>query len=130
MRSGRSRGTTVAGVSELGDVATRLLFENDRVRVWEMVLEPGQSSDWHRHEHPYVLCIVDGDTVDAVMEDGRELSVPAAPGTVYFVPPGATEVAVNRSATTFREVLIELKDGPFDGELKVQTARVGDGARG
>ena len=26
----------------LGDIATKLLFENDRVRVWEMQLEPGQ----------------------------------------------------------------------------------------
>ena len=25
----------------LGDVATRLLLENDRVRIWEMDLAPG-----------------------------------------------------------------------------------------
>ena len=111
---------------DLGDVATKLLLENERVRVWEMVLEPGQSSDWHRHDHPYLLCILEGDTVDAVMDDGREVSVSAAPGTVYFVPPGETEVAVNRSGTIFREVLIELKDGPFEGRLKVQRARVGE----
>ena len=113
-------------MGDLGDVGTRLLLENDRVRVWEMVLEPGQSSDWHRHEHPYLLCILEGDTVDAVMEDGREVSVPASPGTVYFVPPGETEIAVNRSRTTFREVLIELKDGPFDGPVRVQRAKVGE----
>lgn len=108
---------------ELGDVATKLLFENDRVRVWEMVLEPGQRSDWHRHDHPYLLCIIEGQTIDARMASGRDLSIPAAAGTVYYVPPGATEVAVNRSDTRFREVLIELKDGPFasDGHIEVAT---------
>jgi quercetin dioxygenase-like cupin family protein len=101
-----------------------LLFENELVRVWEMILEPGQSSDWHRHDHPYLLCVLDGDSVDARRDDGREIVVPAAPGTVYFVPPGATEVAINRSQTTFREVLIELKNAAA-GEMKVQVARVG-----
>ncbi|MBM3683681.1 MAG: cupin [Actinobacteria bacterium] len=109
---------------QLGDVATKLLFENDRVRVWEMVLEPGQRSDWHRHDHPYLLCIVEGDTIDARMASGRDLSIPAGPGTVYYVPAGATEVAVNRSGTRFREVLIELKDGPFSSEGKVEVATV------
>ena len=27
--------------AQLGNVATRLLFENERVKVWEMRLEPG-----------------------------------------------------------------------------------------
>ena len=34
----------------LGEVATKVLFENDRVRVWEMRLEPGESSPVHRHD--------------------------------------------------------------------------------
>ena len=47
-----------------GAVANRFLFENDRVRVWQMDLAPGESSDFHEHTLPYVLCIVEGDTVD------------------------------------------------------------------
>jgi hypothetical protein len=39
----------------LGNVANKLLFENDLVRVWEMTLAPGERSDRHRHEHPYLL---------------------------------------------------------------------------
>ncbi len=30
---------------KLGDVAIRVLFENERVKVWEMDLAPGESSD-------------------------------------------------------------------------------------
>jgi len=99
----------------LGDVATRLLFENDRVKVWEMVLAPGERSDRHRHDLAYLLCIVEGSTVDAEMEGRGLVSLPVSPGTVYFVPPGATETAVNNSDTTFREFLIELKDPPEGG---------------
>ena len=39
---------------ELGNIGTALLFENDHVRVWEMKLEPGESSPLHRHVHDYL----------------------------------------------------------------------------
>ena len=31
------------------EVATKLVFENDRIRVWEMHLEPGQRQPFHCH---------------------------------------------------------------------------------
>jgi beta-alanine degradation protein BauB len=93
----------------LGNVANHLLFENDRVRVWRMDLAPGESSDFHEHTLPYLLCIVAGESIDADFEDGRTLHLPVEPGKVFFVPPGARETAVNRSAVRFREILIELK---------------------
>lgn len=36
---------------ELGGVGTKVLFENDNVRVWELDLAPGESSDIHQHDH-------------------------------------------------------------------------------
>lgn len=36
-------------------VGTTLLFENDRVRVWEMTLAPGQTCAPHRHAHDYLM---------------------------------------------------------------------------
>ena len=39
----------------LGNVANKLLFENEAVRVWEMHLTPGERSDRHCHDLPYVL---------------------------------------------------------------------------
>src|SRR2546428_552121 len=43
--------------AQLGNVATRLLFENERVKVWEMRLEPRPSSDLHRRTLHYPLYI-------------------------------------------------------------------------
>ena len=95
---------------KLGDVATKLLFENERVRVWEMDLAPGESSDFHEHELPYLICVREGDTVDADFENGKSISIPVKPGQIFYVEPGSRETAVNRSQTRFREFLIELKD--------------------
>lgn len=35
------------------DVGTRLLLQNNRVKVWEIVLAPGERAPFHRHMHPY-----------------------------------------------------------------------------
>lgn len=93
----------------LGDVANKLLFENELVRVWEMTLAPGERSDRHRHELPYLLCILAGSRIDAEVEGQGRIEIPVQPGSVFFVPPGATETAVNGSRDAFREILIELK---------------------
>ncbi len=96
---------------ELGDVATTLLFENERVKVWEMLLEPGESSDPHRHDHEYFFVIVEGESIDADFANGKSLRLPVKPGQVIYVPPGNTETAVNRSGVRYREILVELKGG-------------------
>jgi quercetin dioxygenase-like cupin family protein len=94
----------------LGDVATRLLFENERVKVWEMLLEPGEASDRHRHTMDYLLCILEGESIDADADDGSSIRVPVEPGAVFYIGRGRTETAINRAAVRYREILIELKD--------------------
>jgi quercetin dioxygenase-like cupin family protein len=105
----------------LGDVANKLLFENALVRVWELNLAPGERSDRHRHDLPYLLCVLAGTRVDAEVEGRGRVEIPVQPGSVFFVPPGATETAINDSRDHFREILIELKQ-PAIGELKVAVA--------
>jgi beta-alanine degradation protein BauB len=109
----------------LGDVANKLLFENELVRVWEMNLAPGERSDRHRHELPYLLCVLAGSRVDAEVESRGDVEIPVQPGSVFFVPPGATETAVNNSRDHFREILIELKK-PAAESMKLAVANVPD----
>lgn len=52
-----------------GDVATKLLFENDRVKVWELDLEPGETSDLHEHHHDYLLIQLEGDKIAGIFEE-------------------------------------------------------------
>ena len=108
----------------LGDVATRLLFENDWVKVWEMTLAPGEASALHRHDRPYLMCVVEGTRIDAAVVDKGQLQIPVQPGSVLFVPPGDTERAINGTETPFREILIELKGGPSNVTPEVVVANL------
>ena len=40
------------------EVGTRLLFENQRVRVWDLRLAPGESTGLHRHETDYFYVVI------------------------------------------------------------------------
>jgi quercetin dioxygenase-like cupin family protein len=107
----------------LGNVANKLLFENELVRVWEMNLAPGEQSDRHRHDLPYLLCVLAGSRVDADVEGHGRVELPVQPGSVFFVPPGATETAINASREHFREILIELKQAG-SGAVSMAAANV------
>ena len=104
------------GERVLGGVGTKVLFENDRVRVWEMRLEPGEETAVHRHDLDYLLVQVDGDRIAGVPEpdtqgkfkDYTEGAV--SPGNVVYIERGGIETARNVGAEPYHEVLIELKD--------------------
>lgn len=42
------------------DVGTGLWFENDRIRVWEVRLEPGERGPFHNHTRNYFWTVVEG----------------------------------------------------------------------
>src|SRR5262249_30337342 len=99
----------------LGKVATRLLLENERVRIWEMDLAPGERSDTHRHEVDYLLVQIEGDRIAAVPEPDTEgkyrdyIEADVVPGRVHFIRRGGIETAINVGERRYREILIELK---------------------
>ena len=55
----------------VGNVGGAVIFEDERVRMWELVLEPGEASDLHRHELDYYLIIFEGDYVAGVTGPGE-----------------------------------------------------------
>ena len=48
------------GNEPLGDIASVVLFENERVKIWNLIVEPGETSPWHLHERDYVTVVVEG----------------------------------------------------------------------
>ena len=89
-------------------VGSRLLFENEHVRVWEMLLEPGESFPLHAHEHPYLSLILEGALLKLIGEDGSEEPVQATAGAVLWREPDVHAVR-NVGDTRFRNRLVELK---------------------
>jgi quercetin dioxygenase-like cupin family protein len=44
-------------------VGSVVLFENARVRVWEMTLQPGDQCDYHQHHHDHVILYPEAGTM-------------------------------------------------------------------
>ncbi len=101
---------------ELGDVATQLLFENERVRIWEMKLEPGEEGVVHEHALDHILVQIDGDRMAVVPEPDSKsvydeyMEADVIPGQYFYIERGGIEVARNIGKRTYHEILIELKD--------------------
>ncbi len=98
-------------------VGTQLLFENDHVRVWEMRLRPGETSDRHVHENDYLFVCLNDAQVTLYPEHGSpEVSRARAGGVVYTeVGKGIIHRLENSGNTDHREILVELK-GPSRSE--------------
>jgi hypothetical protein len=98
----------------LGGVGSRVIFEDDRVRMWELVLQPGEASDLHRHDHDYYLIIFEGDLVAGVTPKGSPVDsfvgIVPEEGNTVAIPKGATEWAYNVGEKVYREVIVELKE--------------------
>jgi predicted metal-dependent enzyme (double-stranded beta helix superfamily) len=100
----------------MGDIATRLLVENDRVKIWEMDLSPGEESAIHEHTMDYILVVIDGDRIAGVPEPdsagpyNEYLEADVKPGDYFFIEKGGIETARNIGKKRYREIAIELKD--------------------
>ena len=100
----------------LGDIATRLLMENDRVKIWEMDLAPGEESAIHEHTMDYILVLLEGDRIAGVPEPdsagpyNEYIEAEVEPGNYYYIEKGGIETARNIGKKRYREIAIELKD--------------------
>lgn len=51
-------------------IGTRLLFANDRVRLWTLEVAPGETWGPHEHSHEYVTVVARGSHIASIMDDG------------------------------------------------------------
>ena len=96
------------------EVGTRLLFENERVRVWDLQLAPGQSTGMHRHVHDYLYVVIgDGQLQAADAEGNRGKARDRQDGEVVFNAldgEDAVHEALNVGVGPWRNIIVELKD--------------------
>jgi len=109
----------------MAGVGTRKVYEDDRVVVWHLDLDPGEQGATHTHHRDYVVRVVEGSTVEVSGAGGErlyEVELAAGNATSFRVEgdhivsdrPGyptvpATHAAKNIGTTPFREVLVEFK---------------------
>lgn len=103
-------------------VGTELLFENDRIRVWDFKLEPGEESPLHTHKHDYVFVYVTPDNqLNIMVPNGQTIEQRSPEGFVAYweagkeQPPHWTHKAKNVGHEPHRQILIEFL-GPSAGD--------------
>ena len=100
------------------NVGTRLLFENERVRVWDLSLEPGEAVEKHIHREDYLLVILKGGSLRHVDPENPEndRAVNFVDNQVEFREVNGDGVVHNRlinvGAEPYRNLVIELKTAP------------------
>ncbi|MEO1192205.1 MAG: hypothetical protein AAFY02_10640 [Pseudomonadota bacterium] len=111
-----------------GNVGSRVVFENDKVIVWDFELQPGEETEMHRHDKSYIWYAIQGGPLDCEDEHGNDLGVFDVPtGSVFNIKYAdgqlevlsdiakgtlfpATHKAKNAGSVPYREILIEFKD--------------------
>src|SRR5438132_13748433 len=100
------------------NACTQLLFGNHRVRVWDLTLEPGQSTELPQHLNDYVFAYVTPTLLES-RTPGRDPETRSLDdGYVQFNvvgKAGMTHQVTNVGDRTHRQILVELL-GPSASE--------------
>jgi beta-alanine degradation protein BauB len=96
------------------EVGTRLWFANDRIKVWEVRLEPGQRGPFHAHTRRYFWTVVDGGTGRQRSPDGTFKVRTYELGDTQYAEHDPDHPLIhdleNVGPTTMRFVTVELLD--------------------
>ena len=103
-------------MTERTPIATKVVFENEEVKVWNQVVPKGASIPRHEHLHDYFLINIAGEGPLEIQFHngtggalGESLSFSPKPGTADLIKKGHIETAVNRGEE-YRAILVELKN--------------------
>lgn len=92
----------------------KLLFENDRVRVLDTFIRPGQTTPLHTHCWPATLYILSAgdfirrDESGAITLDSRS-SQPLSTGSALWIPPLPPHTLENVGNTEIHIIAVEIK---------------------
>jgi quercetin dioxygenase-like cupin family protein len=96
------------------DVGTRLWLENDRIRVWEVRLQPGERGPFHAHTRRYFWTVVDGGIGRQRTADGTMITREYHVGDTNYSEHSPDEPLIhdfeNAGESQIRFITVELLD--------------------
>jgi quercetin dioxygenase-like cupin family protein len=102
----------LAAAAENRVVGSRLLFENERLRVWDITLRPGERLPFHRHATSYFYRCESGGFVQVRLPDGQVAVYECPADEVHFHEIGSDDLVIhdleNVGETTVRFTTVEL----------------------
>src|SRR5688500_13186071 len=111
MRGAMPETRTSKSGRPLGPIGTKVLFENEHIRVWSVELPPKGHQPLHEHQHPYLIVPVSEGRAVMRWEDGRERGFVEVPGRIVYreASGGPHELFNLDDNTTMHSVLVEIK---------------------
>jgi quercetin dioxygenase-like cupin family protein len=101
------------GEETANPIGTELVFEDEHVRVWRIVLEPGEEAPMHTHELDYTSVSVEGDVIERLNADGTVDRIAVQPGAFTRWHQSTERHGLrNVGATRFSNVIVEVKSLP------------------
>jgi quercetin dioxygenase-like cupin family protein len=98
----------IQDVMKAASNAYKLLLENNRVRVMEVRLKPGQIAPMHNHPNDHVVYVLKDAKFKLSSPDGKSLKVDLKSGKVLWMEAGPHETE-NVGKTEGHNLVIELK---------------------
>ena len=94
-------------------IGTELVFEDAHVRVWRIVLEPGEEAAFHTHHLDYTAVSVEGDRIERVNEDGTVDPITVQPASFTRWHQSTRRHGLRNVGTRrFVNVIVEVKGLP------------------
>lgn len=88
------------------------LFENDRIRVMEMTLKPGDEIPMHRHEYPHSVYVLEAGQMTSTNPQGVALVAETKAGQLIWLEAKPHRLQ-NTGTTVLRALLTEIKTPPL-----------------
>jgi len=90
--------------------SSKLLVEDEKVRVTRFDFEPDQETGWHLHQYDYVITAVTHCSMLLQNPDGTQTSSEVSAGSAYSRDAGVRHNVINASEQKMSFIEIELKN--------------------
>jgi hypothetical protein len=114
-------GSEVLNASISAKQHQTLLYENEKVRVVDMLIAPGEKATMRICQWPATLYIISFshflryNAEGEILMDSETLTTPATNGTVLWLEPMEPHVWENAGETDLHIVIVEIKTAPVFG---------------
>ncbi|MBB6372632.1 hypothetical protein [Chryseobacterium shigense] len=94
---------------KIGEIGTKVLFETEHVKVWDLTLAPGEATKWHKHQMDYMFVVVKNGKVATEYINGEIENQDDEIGIVDFRKKDIPHRLVNNDNQEYKNIVVEFK---------------------
>ncbi|HFG0578577.1 hypothetical protein LIS90_12225 [Flavobacterium psychrophilum] len=94
---------------KIGEIGTKVLFETEHVKVWDLTLAPGEATEWHQHQMDYMFIVIKNGKVATEYITGEVENQNDEIGIVDFRKQDVPHRLVNNDNKEYKNIVVEFK---------------------